>query len=130
MSNVKAKNAVIRAIRAEVGKSIPAGVEFRAELSEGRLYLRLDSLPFDAHAPGVIKLTPHGYQMTMSLMGDDGYTDEARAVVARMKELATAAVREHGAYLRVVVLSGDATKEQVARMRALEQFNAAVAAAE
>jgi hypothetical protein len=121
MSAVKAKNAVVKAIKAEIGKSIPAGVEVSASAKDGKLWLYIEAAPFDVHAEGVIKLTPHGFTQLMSLMGDDGYTPECRAVVTKMKEIGEATIKALGYSGRPGVLVNRATHQQVARMRAAQQ---------
>lgn len=91
MSAVKLKNAAVRAINAAIAAGeIPAGVTISAELRDRRIWISIDSAPFDVINPKNLELRDGMFSYKMSLGTDEDGTPEGRDLRAKVQEIGRA----------------------------------------
>lgn len=117
MSKVKIKNEVGRALVAAAGAGVlPKGVAITSQLTNGELWLNIESAPFNCLADDKLKLTPHGYQVMMTIGGGDSdNTPEAQKLIAEVKRIAGEVIAKR---VRLHVGTSDWIRKQATATRA------------
>lgn len=119
MSAIKLKNDIVRKLRAAVGAgTLPAGVEFEAQLKNRRIWVHIVAAPFDALKPGRITLGDHFMSYALSLMAppEKDHTPEACKLLADAETIVKGACAQ-GAY---VTFGSECYDAQGRRMKAAQ----------